>query len=186
MVLTKTKTTKLKCLLLDADVVIEAYEIEVWEELISRIKVAVPSVVSHDEALFYSEKAAAIPPAIDLPHLAKQGRIYELTASSDDLEAVRAVFDLAFIEGLHAGETEALALLLSGKAEDCLFCTGDRLAIQALALLGLADRGISLEEVLTRIGLQRALRFQYGEDFFKRNIRIGQQRRITGDGLARE
>ncbi len=44
----------LKCVLLDASIVIEAHKIGVWENLIERVEIIVSSIVAHQEALFYS------------------------------------------------------------------------------------------------------------------------------------
>ncbi|MBW1920936.1 MAG: hypothetical protein JRI81_12040, partial [Deltaproteobacteria bacterium] len=87
--------------------------------------------------------------------------------------------------GLHAGETEALALMISGRAEteSALFCTADGAAIRALALLGKREYGISLQSLLTKVGLQKPLEEQFGEQFFKRHLDRGAQDRITGIGL---
>ncbi len=50
-------------------------------------------------------------------------------------------------------------------------------------MLGYSELGISLEEVLQKVGLQKQLPVQFTKAFFRRNLTIGQQRRITGQDL---
>lgn len=70
-----------------------------------------------------------------------------------------------------------------GRPSEHLFCSSDAAAIQALAMLGYSELGISLEEVLQKVGLQKQLPVQFTKAFFRRNLTIGQQRRITGQDL---
>lgn len=177
---------KLKFLLLDADVIIEAYRIGIWLSLIDRVQIAVPSIVAHSEALFYSKEEGRIPEEIDLPKLIQEGKISELIASDIEMADLLAKFDNVFIqfEGLHSGEAEALALILSGKASGYMFCTGDKVAIQGLAMLGHSSYGISMEQVLSTVGLQKQLSHQFSESYFKRWLKKGGQRFVTGDGLS--
>lgn len=177
------KTTKPRCVLLDADVVIEAHELGIWQTLIERSKVLLPSIVVHDEALFFRRDIGGIPEGINLPILVQAGKVIEVAATIEEIVALRALFDRVFIETLHDGEIEALALLKAGKALGSLFCTGDAHAIQALAMAGMPERGISLETLLRSIGLGRRLRKQFTEGFFKQNLRVGQVNRVTGQGL---
>ena len=178
------KITRQKCVLLDADVVIEAHELNIWQKLTELLQVIVPSTVAHDEALFFSPAGRDSRKDIALQTLVEGGSITELSATYEDLVSISNMFDRVFIETLHPGETEALALLKANKAGVACFCTGDRHAIQALAMIGLSGRGISLEALLVSIGMRRRLKRQFAEAFFRRNLRAGQQKRITGEGLT--
>lgn len=170
--------------LLDADVVIEVHALGIWQTLIEHSKVLLPSIVVHDEALFFRRDIGSIPEGINLPILVQAGKVIEVAATIEEIVALRALFDRVFIETLHDGEIEALALLKAGKAPESLFCTGDAHAIQALAMAGMPERGISLQTLLRSIGrLGRRLRKQFTEGFFKQNLRVGQVNRITGQGL---
>lgn len=178
------KTIKQTYLLLDADVVIETYTLGIWQTLIERCKVLLPSIVVHDEALFFQRDINGIPQEINLPMLVDADKVIEVAATTEEIIAFRALFDRVFIETLHDGEVEALALLNVGKVFGGLFCTGDARAIQALAMAGMSERGISLETLLKSIGLSRRLRKQFTGRFFKQNLVTGQMNRITGQGLA--
>jgi len=177
------KTTKPRFVLLDADVIIEAYQVEVWSALIERLEIAIPSIVAHDEALFYSAEKRRIPYEIDLLRLVQEGKIREFTASATEIRDLSNKFDRVFIEELHPGETEALALIHFDKASEYKFCSGDKVAIQGLAMIGHSSNGISMENFLKSVGLIKQLSYQFTESYFKKWLEFGKQRRITGDGL---
>ena len=179
------RTTKPKCVLLDANVVIEAHRVAVWRNLLDQCQIMVPSTVVRDEALFYSCETDGIHEDIYLPKLVHDGRIIQLTATAEDLVNLYGTFDRVFVEGIDPGEAEALALLKSGKAPEAYFCTGDAPAIRALAMLGMSERGISMEMLLRKLGLQRRLQhFGFTEEFFQENLKRGSINRVTGEGLA--
>jgi hypothetical protein len=185
MVLMIAKTTKPKCVLLDANVVIEAHRLNVWQKLTEDYELILPSIVIHQEALFFSRKPDGIHVDINLLGLVDRGVITQQTATYEELTSIYTVFDRVFIEQLDPGETEALALLKANRLPGAYFCTGDAPAIRALAMIGMSERGISMQTLLAKVGLQKNLARWFRENFFKRNIRIGQQNRITGEGLAR-
>lgn len=183
MASTWRKTPEPVRLLLDADVVIEAHRLGVWDKLIARARVACPATVVTDEALFYRQDEFSVTPRIHLPKLVEEGKLAMLEASADDLAQVVSILTQNVLGGLHPGETEALALLGSGKAQGWLFCTGDRAAIHALALLGLSEKGISFERALSAVGLTKRLPRQFTDSYFQRSLREGQERRLRGLGL---
>jgi hypothetical protein len=178
------KTTRPKSLLPDADVVIETYKLGVWEQLIAEIPVLVPATIAYSEALFYKGRKRSVSKEIDLPALVEQGKIRQVEASAQEVEAVLKRFDCISRESLHPGEVEALAVFYARKAPECAFCSGDKTAIRCLAMLGLSDCAISLEGVLDSIGLRKNLRVQFTKEYLRAQIKIGQQQRITGLGLA--
>lgn len=181
----KKKITRSKCVLLDAMIIITAHQEGIWLPLTEAFEIVVPSIIARDEVFFYSEKKRGIPKEINLPDLAANGKITELAATVEELKSLSDLFDPVFLEGLHEGESEALALLLSGKSEEAYFCSSDAKAIQALAMIGLSEQGISFEKLIKASGLSRPLPDHYSENFFKRNIKRGQENRITGLGLRK-
>ena len=139
--------------------------------------------MAHDEALFYSSKDKRIPEPINLKRLIEKGKIKEFSASRKEIASFLNTFDRVFVEGLHDGEAESLALLMHGILKDTLFCSGDATAIRALAMLGYSSVGISFEKLLQKTGLQKKLQKQFKEQFFRTNITIGSHNLITGSGL---
>lgn len=171
-------------LLVDANIVIEAYKISVWNPLIGRLRVAIPSIVIDDEALFYSSDLGNVPVPIRLPSLVANGSIERVEATNEEMSAVLDIFDRVFVEGIHPGEHEALAIIMH-RSEEYQFCSSDVVAIKALTMLGYSDRGVSMESVLTSIGLTKKLDKQFTEAFFRNQIAAGQVQRIQGTGLKK-
>jgi len=179
-VMTKPKS-KPKCVLLDANIIIEAYSQGVWEVLVDKVDLVVSSIVAREEALFFVR--GELPQAINLRKLISEGKVTEIAATAQQMISMNGYFDRNFIEGLHEGEAEALALVKAGGIGEALYCTGDANAIQALAMLGHSEIGISMESLLKQAGLQKQLDIQFTEKFFRTNIGIGKENRITGRGL---
>ena len=175
------KVTMPKSVLLDANVIIEAYKLGIWEKLLDRINALVPSTVAHDEALFF--RRGKIPQPIDLMRLIRIGKINELSTTVAELGSLQSVFDRVFVQGLDSGELEALALIKADRVGTALYCTGDAAAIRALAMIGHSGFGISMEMLLKETGLQKYLNNQFTEKFFKEKIAEGQENLITGRGL---
>ncbi len=173
----------LKCVLLDANIVIEAYKLGIWENLIEKVEIAVSSIVAHEESLFYSIQENKIPESINLKSLIDEGKIKELSATREKMANFLYQFDSVFVQGLHDGEVESLSLIMSGKAADLLFCSSDAVALKALAMIGHSDAGISMESLLRKTGLQRSLSKQFTDNFYKAQIDMGNQNFITGQGL---
>jgi hypothetical protein len=179
------KTIRPKSLLLDANIIIEAYKLSVWEKLLERVSITVPSIIAQEEVLFYSRKEQKIPNPIDLMELGRSGKISILTANITEMMGISSFFNSVFVDQLHPGETEGIALLFFRKDLNHQFCTSDAMAIKALALLDLSHLAISFEKCLTSLGLGKTLDFQFKEPFLKKFLKIGQAMRITGEGLAK-
>lgn len=179
-------TMKPRCVLLDASIVIEAYKLDIWGVLIQRVQILVPSMVANDEALFYKKDIGRIPEEINLIKLIESKSILELSTDVLDLAALDEVFDRGFVENIHPGEREALALLHSGKTGECVFCTSDSAPIRAMAILKLSEKAISFENVLSQIGQTRKLSRQFTEDWFQKQLVLGKQNLITGEGVKAE
>ena len=65
----KMRIMKPKFVLFDANIIIEAYELGIWETLVERVEVYVPSIVVHDEARFVKYEIGRIPEEINLSAL---------------------------------------------------------------------------------------------------------------------
>ncbi|MBM4310825.1 MAG: hypothetical protein FJ119_07755 [Deltaproteobacteria bacterium] len=181
--MTTATATMPKYILFDANIIIELYKLGVWGHLISRVEVIVPATVARDEAFFYSNTEGGIPSPINLPELIKTGAIKEAIATVEEMAALENVFDTVFIKGLDAGEAEAIALLYSGSIGEPKFCTADKAAIQALAMISRRDLCISMELILRDCGLQQNVDSQFKEAFLKQWLDKGSQNLITGFGL---
>lgn len=173
---------KQKLLLLDANVVIECYRVSIWETLLDKTEVCVPSIVAHDEA-FYSQNGRVIS-SINLPVLIENNKIKEVTADISDYQSVQDVLSKFPIAELHAGELEALAVMHSGKLKDYKFSSGDKTAIHAMCVLGLAEFGICLEKILKSYGFQKKLKKEFKEDYFNHHVSLGNTIRLQNENYA--
>ncbi|MBW1814892.1 MAG: hypothetical protein JRJ39_14850 [Deltaproteobacteria bacterium] len=173
----------LKCVLVDSNIIIEAHELGIWEKLIDKVEISVSSIVAHTESLFYSKKEGSIPGPINLKRLITEGKIKEFSATQDEIAVFLNTFDSVFVESLHDGENESLALIMHKKLPDTFFCSSDAAAIKALAMIECSENGISFEKMLKKTGLQQKLRRQFTEKFFQDALKLGAQNLITGQGL---
>ena len=171
----------------DADIIINLHAAGLWQLVTTAYQIIVPSIIAH-EAQFYVDQQGDRNP-IDLQAQVQARQIEEMSASLDDLAALQQCFHPDRLEGLHDGEQEALALVLSGTFVGGHFCSGDRAAIRALAALGLESQGVSLETALQEIGqtLNRTWRRspQLTQAYFDAAVVEGKRQRLTGDGLTR-
>jgi len=112
---------------------------------------------------------------IDLNEDVSSGLITPFSVSLTDLKKFQSRFDSLYISQIDPGELEALAYLC-GSSEQFKISSGDAIVYRVLTQLNMADRGISLEEILTQVGLQRtkvawpytkSFREKYGQEGFK-------------------
>jgi hypothetical protein len=169
--------------LLDAVIVIKTHELLIWESLIDKIPLMVCATVVEDEAFYFDTEPGVKRFPIDLKGSIDIGKIIRVEATLEEFQKLHNIFDKLTLEGLDPGELEALALVNGRRLGDVLFCTSDKAAIRALALLGFSEEGISLEELLEKIGLQKTLEEHHTREWFNHYLRIGQQDRIMGIGL---
>ncbi|MBI5119089.1 hypothetical protein HZA56_21705 [Candidatus Poribacteria bacterium] len=169
--------------ILDADVIIESFRVSAWQALIERATVYVPSVVAYREAQFFvSKRSGTIP--IKLSQYAGKGQIRIVEATVGEQQIFLKRYGAVFLRyELHDGEKEALALLYSGRMEGVLFCSGDKAATQALTMVDMRQFGISLGELLERIGYPKPLQRHFTREVFEESLNRGSIFRITGDSL---
>lgn len=153
----------------------------VWESLVDKVEILVSSIVAQDEALFYIK--GELPAALDLRTLITSGKLQEIEATAKEMASLIDAFDKSFTDALHDGEVEALALIQQQRVGDALYCSCDGVALKALAMIGRAEQGISMEALLQRIGHAKSMKRQFSEKFFQEKIAEGQGNRITGTGL---
>ena len=168
---------KSRLVILDANVIIRAFAGNFWTSLVSQYDISVNSFVLRNEVYYYTdEKGQKV--NIDLESELANGKIKEITATTDQVENLIKQVNPNFLDRIDDGEQEALALLLAGDFDNFKYCTGDTRAIKALSSLGLGTMGVSLEELLTAIGQKRKLPDpSYSKDAFERKKAEGFQER---------
>ncbi|MCF7973059.1 MAG: hypothetical protein K9N55_04535 [Phycisphaerae bacterium] len=141
---------KLNLLLLDADVIIFAHELGIWEQLIDACQISVTEIIISEATMWFDENDEQH--AIDLSPLITAGKIQAVSVSLSQVINFRKRFNLVYLDGMHDGETEPLALLDSSD-EKWKFCSGDAISFKVLGCLDKGNQGISLEEILHDCGL---------------------------------
>jgi len=170
---------KPRLVLLDADVIIEAHNIGVWQDIIKGYEVLVPSIIIEDQAKFYSKQEQRT--TIDLKSQVAQHQIQEIQTTTEEIECLYEKFARNPPE-IHPGETEAVAYIFCHSEEGHVFCTGDHAAIIALTKCGMSDKVISFEELLNKIGLTKTLKKQLTESYRKDVTKKASTQKIMEQG----
>ena len=110
-----------------------------------------------------------------------------LSVCAEEIVAVLDLFDSEMCSCLHPGELEALAVMqLNRGCAGLLFCTGDAKAVEALVLMGLRSKGVSLELLLSKAGFSNNVPPHFSESRFRQLVERASANRIQGLGLKRQ
>jgi hypothetical protein len=168
-------------LLLDADVIVFAHELGVWDSLKKAYDVHVPSIVIEVEVRFFTSLSGGR--RIDLKAQAHSSEIKRVEATALQIYDTFKDFDPTFMASLHDGEKEGITILRSSAESGLVFCTGDIVAIQSVGMLGLSGTCISFEELLEKAGLLKGLKLlpSLRKREHESHLAKGKTRRITGE-----
>lgn len=172
---------RFRFLLLDACIVIKLFELGVWRKVLEKCDVLLSRTVAENEARFYSSDEDE-QRAIDLVGDIEAHRVEIVDVEPAALQQFIAQFGPAYLEKLDLGEAESLAYMFLS-SDPCLICSSDAIVFRVLAQLARSEDGLSLEEVLAKIGLGRSLPPQYTKSFRDRWRKQGEQERIRGIGI---
>jgi len=166
-------------LLLDAGPIIKLFELGVWDHFIKRCNVTVTKTVA-DEAKYARLEQKDL--HINLEPYARDGRIKVIELELSVVRDFHTRFDPVYKAEIDPGEKETLAFLNSAK-ENWIVCSADGVVFRVLGLLGRAEQGISLQEILNETGLSQKLEWQYTREFRERYTHLGQRDSIQEKGL---
>jgi len=162
-------------------VIILLHEFGAWSHFIARCEVHLARTVAEEEALFYERDGDQLP--IDLSENTTNQTIRVFDVAISDIKRFREQFDPLYLGELDPGETESLAFLVQS-TESFLLSSGDAIVYRVLGLLSRSEQGISLEEVLDRIGLRRSkLPWPCQRAFREKYTKEGERDSILGRGL---
>lgn len=175
-----------RLVLLDADVVIRAFELGIWDKLVAKYEVVLARIVCEHDVKFYDDQVTMMRKGIDLKPYLAAGRVSVVDAPLEWTAEVEKTCRER-LGGLHGqGELESIAIV-KNEARDVLFCSADGFAIQLMAVLRLADKAISFERLLRSVGLSRSFAssgdLQYSEGKFKYWLRRGSVRLAETENL---
>ncbi len=172
---------KLRFLLLDANVVIQLFELRLWQQIVERCEILLAETVVNEAQYCGAGEEQKL---IDLTKDITERCITVVQVEVSAIDAFGGQFDPSYLEQIDPGEAESLAFLLSS-SDPYLLCSSDAIVFRILGRLNRGEQGISLEEILEQTGLRKTLPKQYLCTFREHWTRIGQQDMIRGTGLER-
>ena len=175
-----SRMKKFQFLLLDTGPVIKLFELGIWDEVVNHCKITVTKIIAEDEALF--SRGENEDTSIDLNQYMENGLINIIDFDTAIAKSFLGKFDLLYKGDMHPGELQALALLDSSDKYWTL-CSADAGVFKVLGVLGRAEQGISLEELLNKIGISQKLEWKYKKDFRLHYTRKGQIDSIQDKGI---
>jgi hypothetical protein len=170
------------CLVLDANIVIQLFELGLWDGVVERCDLILAETVAEEADFFVDSKG--VEHAIDLRPDVDAGRIRVTALALAEITAFRSRFDPLYVQKLDEGETESLAYCLL-EGDPHRLCSSDAIVFKVLSVLDRSQQGVSLEEVLHAIGLSRPLLRQFTKSFRDENRARGLQDRLAGIGLRK-
>lgn len=172
--------TRSRLILLDANVVIHLFELDLWRQVVARSQIVIAQTVV-DEAHFFERDGERFP--IEWDALIREGSVEIRGLAASEVQAYCNKFDPTYYEKLDPGEAESLALL--ERDADSRICSGDKIVWRVLGNTNQADRGVSLEEILKQIGLTKGLPDRFSKRFREQWCKVGSQQHFMGQGDRR-
>lgn len=175
-------TRKPRLLLLDAGAVIAAFACGGWDALCQHYEIVIPAIVI-DEAHFFTDGEGNRNP-IDLEPYLSSGAVTRFEADVLELAETSRRLHPTLRTRIHAGEQEALTYLRVEGTDGVGFVSADGAAIEATHAFDAADCALSLDHVLRRCGVTKALEERHTDGFVKRHLDEGGRLLVQGLLLA--
>jgi hypothetical protein len=177
-------STKPKFFLLDAGPIIELHKLGRWNDVLDRAEIIVPRVIAESEAKYWIREDNSTR-AINTLSDAEAGRLTVLDCEEIELRRTLELFDQVTQQSVDPGELHALTLLRRWQDEPRpAFCSGDRMAVVSLCLLGFSESAVSVEELLSAVGLSAELKRQFTSTAMSAWIEEGRRRFVQRSGLV--
>ncbi len=178
-----SRMKRFRFLLLDAGPIIKLFELGFWEEFVERCDVVIARTVV-EEAVRTGQRDCLS--YIDFPfeQADEQGRIKIVDMPRSAIQSFLQDSTIGVKYAVDPGEAETLAFL-SNSSENFTLCTADGPVFSVLGFLDRAESGISLEELLQKLGLStsRKLEWRFSKKFREKYTRIGRLDSIQDTGL---
>ena len=174
---------KFPFLLLDAGPIIKLFELSIWDKFIERCDVNISRTVAENEVVFASKEYDKEYIDFGLKPWEEKGLIKIIEAELSDVKVFYEKHNLKGKYRIDPGEEEALAFLYKC-SKDWKLCSADGPVFSVLGFLGRSEQGISLEEILDKIGLsQSSLERRYTKKFREKYTQLGQTDFVQRQGL---
>lgn len=151
----------MKLVILDANVIICLFELQLFDALIKRYSILIPTTIKNESKYYTGKDQEEV--EIDWGAYLDAGKIKEVSASSSALQSLTDKFKADFSRGIDPGELEAIAIVCDSDDDNIYFCTGDLPALKAMGILGKGSQALSLEIVLKESGMARTLKQHFTE-----------------------
>ena len=181
-------TPKPRLIIPDTDVIVNLFELGIWDVFIEHYSVHVTRYIVEQEADYFtrcsvkfsgdSDDSLRSTEKISLVEDIETNKITQIDLdASDMLPLLKVANNMGALDGLDRGEEEILAAVLPSSS-DLIACLIDRGAIRSAVLVGLRDKCISVETALKRCGLGRKLQFALSEERFEKIVKRAEVERI--------
>lgn len=162
--------------LLDADVIIKFFEIDVFDKLTTSHELYVASSAIN-EVKYYRFNGQKNNINFRKEYI-ETGKVTESIADIKEIQDTLKRLPPLKRETIHTGEIESLAILY--REQTLTLCTFDAAAIRTLPYLGVTERAISAEELLRTSGLtlsssSHKLDARLSEAYFRSNLEFGKK-----------
>jgi hypothetical protein len=170
----------LKLVMLDANVIIKLHELRIWDKFVTSVEVHLAQTVIA-EAQFWID-ADGDRQEIDLCTDIQEKRISVFELDAVELANFLTQFDSVYRADIDPGEKESIAWMMRSN-EEYLFASADLAVYRVLGLLGRGEQGLSLEEILQKIGITKRLEPRFSKAVRERLTKEGQRDMVRQRGL---
>ena len=159
------------------------HELGLWDNVVKAYDITLTRTVADDEVMYWKDESG-VGNSIEIQKDIESGRIKCVDVPLSQVGAFKQRFDLSYYDRLDDGEAESLAFMLDSK-EEWVISSANAIVFKVLGRLGLREQGISLEEILQKVGLSKSLDdWKYKKDFRVKYTKAGEQDSVTGTGLV--
>jgi hypothetical protein len=151
----------LKLVILDANVIIELFRLNLFSAVVGRYSIVVPTTIKQECVFFVDQSGARVD--INWETFISSSKVEEVSADALDFSNLGNIFIEDVFRGIDAGELEALAIINKSQDKAFLYCSGDLPSLKALGALGRGSQAISLEKLLQNIGITKTLKRHFTE-----------------------
>lgn len=161
-----------KLVLFDTGIIIQSFRLGVWDALVSHYHIITSEIVV-EEAKFFMDENNIRHPIELLPYVASKAIQVE-DVSLSELKVFKNTHDPVYFERLDPGELSLLCLLFKRGYEEALISSGDGIVYRILGKRRCSERGVSLEELAAKIGVNKKFpeqfRKKFKEDYSRRGF----------------
>lgn len=166
-----------RLVLLDTNVVLRLFELGIWQAVTQKYQIVLAQTVIDESQFFVRDEQRH---EIDWAQELASGAVEVRSAPPADIQTFCDRFDPTYLEKLDPGEAESLTLMQT--EAQASICSADKIVWRVLGNTGQAERGVSLEELLQRMGLTKALPDRFSKRFREQWTRGGGTERFMGLG----